>query len=75
MNAKKLPLSLLSALVVMVLVYNPPTTAVDSNTTEAPSPAVEAADNSPRLVLEAGGHHALIRDLLFTAASRELVSV
>src|SRR5262245_14170832 len=30
---------------------------------------------TPQLVLEAGGHHAIIRTLLFTADGRELVSV
>src|SRR5262245_52228390 len=33
------------------------------------------ADTTPQLVLEAGGHQALIRALLFTANGRELVSV
>ena len=42
----------------------------------ADSPAVHAgADATPQLVLEAGGHQALIRTLLFTADGRELVSV
>jgi len=75
MSSQKLPLILLLGLVVMVLVYNPPTTAAGSNTTEAPSTAVQAEGTSPRLVLEAGGHSAFIRKLLFTADGRELVSV
>src|SRR5262245_59944201 len=33
------------------------------------------ADATPQLVLEAGGHQALIRTLLFTADGRELVSL
>jgi WD40 repeat protein len=32
-------------------------------------------DATPQLVLEAGGHQAIIRKLLFTADGRELVSV
>ena len=75
MNSQKLPICLMLALVVMVLVYDPSTTIAGSNTTEASSPAAQAPDNSPRLVLEAGGHSALIRELLFTADGRELVSI
>ena len=42
----------------------------------AGSPAVPAGtDVTPQLVLEAGGHQALIRTLLFTANGQELVSV
>src|SRR5438093_6209281 len=33
------------------------------------------ADATPQLVIEAGGHQAIIRKLLFTADGRELVSV
>ena len=41
----------------------------------SPTEAVAVADATPRLVLEAGGHQAIIRKLLFTADGRELVSV
>jgi WD40 repeat protein/type II secretory pathway predicted ATPase ExeA len=34
-----------------------------------------ATDGSPRLVIEAGGHKAIIRKLIFTADGRELISV
>jgi len=34
-----------------------------------------ATDGSPRLVIEAGGHTAIIRKLVFTADARELISV
>jgi WD40 repeat protein len=37
--------------------------------------AAQTSDGDPRLVLEAGGHRAVIRALLFTADGRELVSV
>jgi WD40 repeat protein len=40
-----------------------------------PTEAHAGADATPQLVLEAGGHQALIRTLLFTADGRELVSV
>ncbi len=63
------------ALVAMLLTLDAPTTATGSNATETPSPAFQASDNSPRLVLEAGGHSAFINELLFTADGRELVSV
>lgn len=38
-------------------------------------PTAPAPENTPRLVIEAGGHRAIIRELLFTADGRELVSV
>src|SRR5215468_5890733 len=41
----------------------------------APIQARAGADVTPQLVLEAGGHQAIIRKLLFTADGRELVSV
>ncbi len=40
-----------------------------------PVPTVMAAPSVPRLVLEAGGHKAMIRELIFTPDGRELVSV
>jgi WD40 repeat protein len=40
-----------------------------------PTAASTSADAAPRLVIEAGGHQAIIRKLLFTADGRELVSV
>src|SRR5215510_7645877 len=42
---------------------------------EAVSTAAPIPENAPRLVIEAGGHAAIIRELLFTADGRELVSV
>ena len=41
----------------------------------SPTAASATADTAPRLVIEAGGHQAIIRKLLFTADGRELVSV
>ena len=43
--------------------------------TATPTETSATADVTPQLVLEAGGHHAIIRTLLFTADGRELVSV
>ena len=37
--------------------------------------AATETDATPRLVIEAGGHQAIIRTLLFTANGQELVSV
>ena len=42
---------------------------------EAVLPIHSALEDSPRLVIEAGGHRAHIRELLFTADGRELISV
>ena len=75
MNSRNLLTILILALVGLVLVYDPPTTTAQSDLTEAPATAVQAADTPLRRVLEAGGHSALIRQLLFTADGRELVSV
>jgi WD40 repeat protein len=49
-----------------------PTTAVTSHRL---SPEKPLSDAAPHLVVEAGGHAALIRELIFTADGRELVSV
>src|SRR5919202_261434 len=40
-----------------------------------PTEGYSGTDATPQLVLEAGGHQALIRTLLFTADGQELVSV
>jgi WD40 repeat protein/nitrate/nitrite transporter NarK len=40
-----------------------------------PSPGVRLPEGPPQLVVEAGGHTAMIRKLLFTADGHELVSV
>jgi WD40 repeat protein len=37
--------------------------------------AEPSAADTPRLVIEAGGHRAIIRELLFTADGRELISI
>ena len=75
MISRKLLTILIMALVGLAVVYNPSTTSAQSNLTEAPSTVVLTADIPMRLVFEAGGHSALIRELLFTADGRELVSV
>jgi WD40 repeat protein len=45
------------------------------NVVKAPGPAENATQGTPRLVIEAGGHEATVRELLFTADGRELISV
>ena len=75
MNPQKLPVSFMLSLVVMVLVCYLPNTAAGANTTLSPAAAGQSLDDSPRPVLEGGGHLAVIRALLFTADGRELVSV
>ena len=75
MNSPKMRIRLMLVLSVMVLVYEPPTTRAQSNLTETPSTEVQLADTPLHLLRETGGHSALIRELLFTADGRELVSV
>jgi WD40 repeat protein len=75
MRSQKLSVCLILGLAVIVLAYNPPIAAAGNSNTISTAAAVQSAENSPRLVLEAGGHRALIRQLLFTADGRELVSV
>ena len=75
MSSLKQTIYSILALLVMLLSFCAPTTTTASNITETPSTEVHAADTSPRLVLEAGGHCAVICELLFTADGNELVSV
>jgi WD40 repeat protein len=75
MSPRKLPLGLLLALVGVVLVCEPSNTIVGLGTTISAAVAGQNPENAPRLVLEAGGHLAVIRALLFTHDGRELVSV
>ncbi len=46
-----------------------------SEATTTPRPARRLQPASPRLVIEANGHRGIIRQLLFTADGRELISV
>ncbi len=75
MKPRKRLVCLILALVGLVLIYNPPTATAQSNLTEAPFTEVKLADIPLYLFRETGGHTALIRELLFTADGRELVSV
>jgi len=63
------------AMVVMVSVCFLKIPAFGPITAVSPAAAAQMPDTSPRLVLDAGGHRAIIRKLLFTADGRELVSV
>ena len=75
MNLHKLPTIFTFALIGMFLIIVLPLFAAGSNSSETPVPTVKAPTPSPRLVLEAGGHQAIIRQLLFTADGSELISV
>ena len=72
MNPRKLPLSLMLAMVSVCFLQ---TFAGGQYTIVPPTAAAQTLDSDPRLVLEAGGHSAIIRESLFTADGRELVSV
>jgi WD40 repeat protein len=65
-------------LVWMVFVMLGPAYAIYVKQVSAATPpdtATQSSANAPRLVLEAGGHSALITGLIFTADGRELLSV
>src|SRR5256712_9165042 len=48
---------------------------MERSSVAGPTEVRTGTDATPQLVLEAGGHQAIIRKLLFTADGRELVSV
>ncbi len=75
MNLQKLPLSFMLSLMMMFLVEGQPNTATGANRKSLHAATIQKPDSSPLLVLEAGGHQALIGTLIFTADGRELVSV
>ena len=75
MRLSKMLVGLMWCLVVMILSYNLPSAAAKPNTTATPTTVVQPLEDSPRLVIEAGGHQALITELLFTADGRELISL
>jgi hypothetical protein len=53
-----------------------PTTSTDQVDLDNPAgTTAQASESGPPLVIEAGGHQAIIRKLLFTADGKELVSV
>jgi WD40 repeat protein len=75
-NSQRLLIIILLSLVALGAISDPPAATAGANVTKAASTAAQTtADISPRLVLEGGGHSALIRELIFTADGRELVSV
>ena len=63
------------ALVIMVSVCSLSIFAVGTHTIVAFAATAQTLENDPRFVLEAGGHQAVIRKLIFTADGRELISV
>ena len=56
----------------MVLACYLLTTAVGPNTVVSTAMGAQRQDTSPRLVLETGGHTAVINGLIFTDDGREL---
>jgi WD40 repeat protein len=75
MNPKRRPIDFMLALALVALGWHIPDTVIGPNPAVPSAAAVQTPDTFPRLVLEAGGHQAVIRTLLFTADGRELVSV
>ena len=75
MNPRKRTLCLIAGLVFLVKVCFLSIFAVGTHTVVAFAAAAQTLENDPRLVLEAGGHQALIGTLIFTADGRELISV
>lgn len=65
-----LKLIILLVLFAVVMFHEPPANAISSNKTRE----ANAAKQEPRLVIESGGHLAVIRRLIVTADGRELVS-
>ncbi|UCF93038.1 MAG: caspase family protein [Desulfobacterales bacterium] len=72
---RKLTVTLMLGLAVMGSIPAPLATAAGSNDPMSSSTEAQIPEDAPRLVLEAGGHRALIRELLFTADGRKLISV
>jgi len=75
MRARKLLQGFILSLVVMTVVCYVPNSAVEASTMVSATAVQQTTQNGPHLVLEAGGHLALIRALIFSADARELVSV
>jgi WD40 repeat protein len=74
MSARKLLPGFILSLAVMAVFCYVPNSAVEANTRVSAIAVPQTRENGPSLVLEAGGHLAVIRALLFTADGRELVS-
>ena len=75
MNLRKMSLSLLLTILAVVTVFYLSLLAFGPNDIASIAKAAQAPDIAPRLVLEAGGHTAVINGLIFTDDGRELVSI
>lgn len=71
MSAPKLLAGLLLSFVLLACTYDSMTSALSPTS----SAAAQTDDATPRLIIESGGHKAIITALLFTADGRELISV
>src|SRR5438093_11197359 len=66
--------SVVSGIVCLLLSWGLAIEAVQTPAGNARETNTGSAEPPPRLVIEAGGHTAIIRDLIFTADGRELIS-
>ena len=58
----------------IIFLVCPPVAAMENSVSISAGASMQITDDAPRLVLEAGGHLAVIRTLLFTADGSELIS-
>jgi WD40 repeat protein len=74
MNPQKATLKFILGLVVNFMIFLSGGSTTNANATQSTDAARQTPDKLPFLVLESGGHLALISALVFTADGRELVS-
>ena len=75
MRLSKTLVKLMLGLAVMVLIDPLLAFAARPQTPQALTMTARTSENAPRLVIEAGGHQALITELLFTADGSKLISL
>ncbi|MEN8244368.1 MAG: caspase family protein [Thermodesulfobacteriota bacterium] len=75
MDIRKLLLKSVLALAGILMFYYCLTYSIAPSSIASSAAIAQTIDSDPHLVLEAGGHQAVIRALLFTADGRELISV
>ncbi len=75
MNIRKLLIKLVLSLVCILMFYYCLTNSIAQFSIVSSAALAQTIDSDPRLVIEAGGHQAIIRALIFTADGRELISV
>ena len=74
MNPQKATLKFMLGLVVNFMIFLSGGSTTTANATQSTDAARQTPDKLPFLVLESGGHLALISALIFTADGRELIS-